>query len=152
MFLLWFLNSFIAIIKKKINNQAAEKVKQQVRPFIDLIGKDNLYVLVNKEDLLEFDSKEKADKFANDTIAWSKQRAENLLSQAKLDTEKEISKSRRKLLQSLEKETKVILEKAHQRLQENFAVKLALPPNPEFNSKIGKINIKVNNLSREVTD
>lgn len=104
------------------------------------------------KDLLEFNTKEKADKFANYAIAGSKQIAETLLSQAKSYAEKEISKSRRELSQYLEKETKDILEKAHQRLQEIFDVKLALPPNPEFNSKIGKINIKVNNLSREVTD
>ena len=34
----------------QLNNQAAEGVKQQVQPIIDLIGKDNLYVLVNKVD------------------------------------------------------------------------------------------------------
>jgi GTPase Era involved in 16S rRNA processing len=34
----------------QLNNEAAEKVKKQVQPIIDLIGKDNLYVLVNKVD------------------------------------------------------------------------------------------------------
>jgi hypothetical protein len=34
----------------QLNNEAAEKVKKQVQPIIDLIGKDNLYVLVNKID------------------------------------------------------------------------------------------------------
>ena len=34
----------------QLNNQAAEAVKRQVQPIIDVIGKDNLYVLVNKVD------------------------------------------------------------------------------------------------------
>lgn len=34
----------------QLNNQAATAVKQQVQPIIDLIGKENLYVLVNKVD------------------------------------------------------------------------------------------------------
>ena len=34
----------------QLNNRAAEEIKQQVKPVIDLLGKDNLYVLVNKVD------------------------------------------------------------------------------------------------------
>lgn len=34
----------------QLNNQAAEDVKKQVQPVINLIGKENLYVLVNKVD------------------------------------------------------------------------------------------------------
>ena len=34
----------------QLNNQAAEAVKKQVQPIIDLIGEENLYVLVNKVD------------------------------------------------------------------------------------------------------
>ena len=104
------------------------------------------------KNILEFDSKHEADKFANETIIWSKQRAEKLLSQARLYTEKEISEAQIKLLQSLKKDTKDILEKARDRLNQAFDVKLALPPNPELNSELGRIDFKVNNLSREVTD
>lgn len=104
------------------------------------------------KNILEFDSDREADKFAKETIIWSKQRAEKLLSQARLYTEKEISEAQIKLLQSLKKDTKDILEKARDRLNQAFDVKLALPPNPELNSELGKIDFKVNNLSREVTD
>ncbi len=34
----------------QLNNEAAETVKQQVKPLLELIGKDNLYVIVNKID------------------------------------------------------------------------------------------------------
>ncbi|BAZ43310.1 hypothetical protein NIES4102_03100 [Chondrocystis sp. NIES-4102] len=34
----------------QFNNEAAETLKQQIQPIIDSIGKDNLYVLVNKID------------------------------------------------------------------------------------------------------
>ncbi|MBE9196055.1 dynamin family protein [Synechocystis sp. LEGE 06083] len=46
-------NSAIVLIVldfTQLNNEAADKVKKQVQPIIDLIGKDNLYVLVNKVD------------------------------------------------------------------------------------------------------
>ena len=34
----------------QLNNKAAEDVKKQVKPIIDILGKENLYVLVNKVD------------------------------------------------------------------------------------------------------
>ncbi|GAB4533007.1 MAG: hypothetical protein Tsb0014_17960 [Pleurocapsa sp.] len=34
----------------QLNNEAAEAIKRQVKPIVDLIGKKNLYVLVNKVD------------------------------------------------------------------------------------------------------
>lgn len=34
----------------QLNNQAADDIKRQVKPIIDLLGKENLYVLVNKVD------------------------------------------------------------------------------------------------------
>lgn len=34
----------------QMNNKAAEEVKKQVKPVIELLGKENLYVLVNKVD------------------------------------------------------------------------------------------------------
>ena len=34
----------------QLNNEAAETIKQQVKPILELIGKDNLYVIVNKVD------------------------------------------------------------------------------------------------------
>jgi len=34
----------------QLNNKAAEEIKKQVRPIIDLIGEENLYVLINKVD------------------------------------------------------------------------------------------------------
>ena len=34
----------------QLNNKAADDIKRQVKPIIDLLGKENLYVLVNKVD------------------------------------------------------------------------------------------------------
>ncbi|VEP18262.1 Dynamin family protein [Hyella patelloides LEGE 07179] len=34
----------------QLNNEAAESIKEQVKPVLDLIGQDNLYVIVNKID------------------------------------------------------------------------------------------------------
>ncbi|MGK7893805.1 MAG: dynamin family protein [Xenococcus sp. (in: cyanobacteria)] len=148
--------------KEEDDNRAnnLEIVDRKVRNFLfqdvgdgDVIPRfiiDNLRY--QSKNILEFDSKHEADKFANETIIWSKQRAEKLLSQARLYTEKEISTSQIELLKSLKKDTKDILEKARARLSKAFDVKLALPPNPELNSELGSIDFRVNNLSREVTD
>ncbi|WP_019504160.1 dynamin family protein [Pleurocapsa sp. PCC 7319] len=148
--------------KEEDDNRANifERVDRSARNFFfqDIGGDDILpRTVIDKlkyktKNVLEFHNKYEADQFANETINWSKQRANSLLSQARLYTEKEISESQIELLTSLKKETKDILEKARDRLNKAFDIKLALPPNPELNSELGRIDFKVNNLSREVTD
>ena len=55
-------------------------------------------------------------------------------------------------MESLATETQPILEKARDRLNQAFDLELSLPPNPQLNSNIGKINFQVNSLVKEVTD
>ena len=148
--------------KEEDNNRSSiiEKTDRAAREllFMDLGGFSLIPESIREtlkyhtKDILEFVSEYEAEKFADETIAWSKQRSEKLLSQARLYTEKEITRSQIKLLESLKLETKDILDKARDRLNKAFDVRLALPPNPEFSNEIGIIDFQVNNLSREVTD
>ena len=148
---------------KEENNSRAnivEKTDRAAREFLftDLGGINILpKFLIEKmkyqtKKVLEFSSQYEAEKFSNEAISWAKQRANKLLSQARSYTEEEIKISQSELLESLDKETKDILAKARNRLNETFDVELSLPPNPQLNNEIGKIDFKVNNVAREVTD
>lgn len=77
--------------------------------------------------VVEFKSEVEAEDFASQAIAWAKQRAESLLSLVRENTGKEIEKARTGLINFLEKETKPIIERARNRLNEAFNVNLSLP-------------------------
>jgi GTPase Era involved in 16S rRNA processing len=78
--------------------------------------------------IAEFKTEQEAKNFANEAVAWAKQRAENLLSGVRKHTGKEIEKARQGLTNFLEKETRPIIERAQQRLNEAFDIDLELPP------------------------
>lgn len=78
----------------------------------------------------EFNTKEEADKFAQEAVSWAKQRAENLLSGMKHYTDEEIEITRQELIKTLENDTKDIIEKARDRLNKTFDIKLSLPQPP----------------------
>jgi GTPase SAR1 family protein len=89
----------------------------------------------------EFKSEREAEEFANQAVAWAKQRAERLLTSVRQKTEKEIEKARTELIIFLDKETKPIIERARTRLQEAFKVNLILPLpslNPEDDMPLAK--------------
>jgi GTPase Era involved in 16S rRNA processing len=78
-------------------------------------------------DELQFGTEVEAEEFANQAIAWAKQRSENILSSVRKKTGKEIEQARSGLINFLEKETKPIIERARTRLNEAFNVDLSLP-------------------------
>lgn len=84
--------------------------------------------------LFEFNSAAEAEEFANQAVAYAKQRADNLLSSVREQTGKEIERARTGLINFLEKETKPIIERARTRLNEAFNVNLSLPPQPTWES------------------
>jgi GTPase Era involved in 16S rRNA processing len=139
-------------ILEKIDRGAREKLFQDLGG-INILPKSFIDKMKYKaKDILEFDSQYEAEKFANEAIAWAKHRANNLLSQGRKYTEKEIELSQSELITSLAKETKNILENARKRLNKTFDLELSLPPNPQVNHEIGAIDFKVNSLAREVTN
>lgn len=83
--------------------------------------------LENQSQLLEFSSQNEADKFANQAFSFAKERTEYLLTDIRRQVEQIIQNKRNELADSVEKEAQPIIEKAKQRLNENFEVNLELP-------------------------
>lgn len=83
--------------------------------------------------IVEFKSKVDAQEFADQAVAWAKQRAESLLAAKRKQVGKEIEKERQTLVEYLSQETNPIIERAHNRLNETFNLDLSLPQ-PNFES------------------
>lgn len=81
--------------------------------------------------VFEFSSALEAEEFANQAVAYTKQRAESLLLRVQGEIGREIEQARMELIDFLDKETKPIIERARTRLNEAFQVKLSLPQ-PSF--------------------
>jgi len=77
--------------------------------------------------VFEFNSEREAEEFANQAVAYAKDKAESLLSGVRKQTEVEVEKTRKSLTTFLEKETQPIIERARKRLNEAFNVNLSLP-------------------------
>ena len=77
--------------------------------------------------VFEFKKPNEAEEFAEQAVAYAKERVDKLLSIVRRQTDKEIEQARTSLINILEKETKPIIEGAFQRLNEAFDVRLALP-------------------------
>lgn len=100
--------------------------------------------------VFEFSSEIEAEKFANQSILYAKQKSEVILSSNKPRIEQEIDKARKDLTNFLERETKPIIDQAKARLNQNFNVDLSLPT-PCFNSgEINFISPRIKNNSRMV--
>jgi hypothetical protein len=76
---------------------------------------------------VEFASFDEAEKFVTLALSAPKQRAERLLESIRQQVEDIIERSGQKLIADLETETKPIIEKARQRLNEAFNLNLSLP-------------------------
>jgi len=81
--------------------------------------------------VFEFSSAPEAEEFANQAVAYAKQRAESLLLGVREETGRKIEQARTKLIDLLDKETKPIIERARTRLNQAFQVNLSLPQ-PSF--------------------
>ena len=91
-----------------------------------------------------------AEKFANQSILYAKQKSEAILSSYKDRIEQEIDKARRGLIDFLDQETKPIINQAKARLNQNFNVDLSLPA-PSFDSDgINFASPRIKNNSRMV--
>ena len=100
----------------------------------------------------EFNTQQEAEEFAEQAVAWSKQRAEVLLSSVCQATEKAIEKAWAKLTHFLVEETTPILEQARSRLQKAFRIEL-LPPQPTFeHPEISGVPTPVEHESKQITD
>ena len=148
----------------QLNNQAAEAVKRQVQPIVNVIGKNNLYVLVNKVDQrLSGDmTPEQVKKFIYSDLNLSETedsarifeisaRQAFSATQFLLELQQypEIELPNMSSIEALAKQ--VLGNRWERKLQKKTTADLE--EEAEFLwSELGKIDFKVNNLSREVTD
>ena len=101
----------------------------------------------------EFYTQQEAEEFAEQAVAWSKQRAEVVLKSVCQVAEKEMEKAWANLTDFLVKETTPILEQARSRLQKAFQIDLPPPPPPTFeHPEISGVQTPVDNESKKVTD
>jgi Dynamin family len=118
--------------------------------FPDFISKMFRSLEFKPSGVFEFSTEAQAEKFANQSILYAKQKSETILSSYKGRIEQEIDKARRGLTEFLERETKPIIDQAKARLNQNFKVDLSLPA-PSFDSS--GVNIaapRIKNNSRMV--
>ncbi|MGB3759654.1 MAG: dynamin family protein [Rivularia sp. (in: cyanobacteria)] len=77
--------------------------------------------------IFEFSNEREAENFANQAVAYSKERAEYLLSGIREQARVEIAEARSSIINFVDTQTKPIIENAQQRLNEVFDVNLSLP-------------------------
>ena len=101
----------------------------------------------------EFYTQPEAEEFAEQAVAWSKQRAEVVFKSVCQVVEKEIEKAWATLTDFLVEETTPILEQARSRIQKAFRIELPPPPQPTFeHPKISGVQTPVAHESKQITD
>lgn len=83
---------------------------------------------------IEFNTLREAEDFTTQAIAYPREKTNALLDSVREQVRKIIEQSRQDLAKLLDKETKPIIERARDRLNENFNVNLSLPT-PSLDSK-----------------
>lgn len=103
--------------------------------------------------VMSFTSEAEAEKFTAQASDYAKQRAESLLLTVRKNTEREIVKTYTDLRAFLETETAPIIERARNRLNEAFSVKLSSPaPLDIVSEDIGSPKFQIERQTKEVTD
>ncbi|AFY54509.1 ABC-type dipeptide/oligopeptide/nickel transport system, ATPase component [Rivularia sp. PCC 7116] len=77
--------------------------------------------------IFEFKNEVEAENFANQAVAYSKVRAEDILSAIRKQARTEIAAARSSIMNFVDTQTKPIIKNAQQRLNEVFDVNLSLP-------------------------
>lgn len=101
--------------------------------------------------IIEFDSQNEAEDFTNKAISHAKIRAERTLLEVRQNTEREVELARRNLKEFLEKETTQIINRARNRLNQEFDVELSLPLPPLLESNFALMELEIGSQSRNVT-
>jgi len=118
--------------------------------FPDFISKMFRSLEFKPSGVFEFSTEAQAEKFANQSILYAKQKSEAILSSYKDIIEQEIDKELRGLIDFLDQETKPIINQAKARLNQNFNVDLSLSA-PSFDSAgINFASPRIKNNSRMV--
>ncbi len=113
-------------------NRISKKINYQIKP--------------TGTGVIEFNSLIEAEDFAKQAIAYPKQKIDLLLENVREQVRKIIEKSRLELTNFLIEETQPIIDRARQRLNEAFNIKLSLPTLTLDSEDIdfGKVRVKSN--------
>ena len=88
---------------------------------------------LKRQSTLEFDNLIEAEQFADLAVNYAQKRADILLEGIRENTRKEIDTARGGMIEFLDEQTQPIVERARERLNETFNLKLSLPtPKLEF--------------------
>lgn len=100
--------------------------------------------------LIEFKSYQEAEEFAEQALAYPKERINILLESVREQVRKRIEKSRQELTELLENETKPIIKRARNRLNETFSVNLSLPTPPIDSDEVDFTKPRIRNSTKWV--
>lgn len=99
----------------------------------------------NSNNVIEFRTFREAEYFAEQAIAFAKSNViEIKIEVARKQAKQMIEQARQEIISSLENKTQPIIERARQRLNENFDVNLSLPTLNLNNGSVSNIKVKVN--------
>ena len=99
--------------------------------------------------VIPFKTEKQAEDFTKKTLVWAKGRFETLILSTRKDIETEIEHTNHNLVEFLTKETKPIMERTKNRLQDNFEISLELPI-PDLNVE-DSINLDQHSLIKKNT-
>ncbi|MTJ06524.1 MULTISPECIES: dynamin family protein [unclassified Anabaena] len=117
--------------------------------FFNLISKRfNSQIKPTGSGVIEFNSLREAEDFAEQAIAYPKQRIDMLLDDVREQVRKITEKSRLKLTNFLIQETQPIIDRARQRLNEAFEINLSLPTLTIDSEDIDFGKVRVNSNTR----
>lgn len=105
-----------------------KKGGMKAKTFLNWISKQVKSPLeVKRQTSIEFPTLREAEEFADTAVAYAKQRVDILLDKVRENTTKQIEQARQDMMQFLDSQTKPIVERARERLNENFNLELSLP-------------------------
>ena len=107
----------------------AEKSGTTGKVFANWISQQKQEVATESKRLssMEFTTLREAEEFAGLAVAYAKRRVDLLLEKVQENTGKVIDESRHKMMNFLDDQTRPIIERARERLNENFHLNLSLP-------------------------
>lgn len=106
----------------------ARKGGMAAKTFVTWISKQlNSSLDMKPQTSIEFPTLREAEEFADTAVAYAKERVDILLGKIQENTTKQIEESRQTMLEFLDAQTKPIIERSRDRLNENFNLELSLP-------------------------
>ncbi|HEY9853355.1 MAG TPA: dynamin family protein [Leptolyngbyaceae cyanobacterium] len=106
----------------------AQKGGMAAKTFVNWISKQlNSPLEMKPQTSIEFPTLREAEEFADTAVAYAKERVDILLGQIQENTTKQIEQARQSMLEFLDAQTKPIIERSRDRLNESFNLELSLP-------------------------